>query len=978
MNHHLTQLVSQILFERGELDRLGSYSATERNKGPKKPMADRLKKWSDKEEKKHFITNRLSSWKHETDKNRVDNQKLKSGLSSAGKKSEGERKLHTLKGPPPKKPSLVSRIRGMAKRVSAAKTASDKGSSKYGFAKNKQGTPHPTPGRNYDFAKNKTGTKPTPHHFVPSKGKKVNVHQRTNTPVRKIAKYVPDSHIGRDEGKKLLSKQSVRDKVKSSWDESTQIDEDGKGDYHKKSKKEKDAEWARGWAWNPELGDKIKKFGAKDRAERKAFASGKREINRLKRRNEETEQLDEIGDTKKGRDRLRRYSKSADTLATMNYMVGHKSMRDIGTLRRLKKNDKKRASLKKMMDLSFKLSDKYAIGKDRADQRLDKKTPWLSKKLGLGLSKKLGLEETEQLDEMGGWGDAENKIVKAFVNRKKAKNSHIHTHTDGDALYLHGSKIAWHGDDGEVKASMCGYGTPTTRSRLNCLAGHIGGGRFHQSKHTQHYNDKPIDSNERVTMRSGMSLKDKLKKGWNEETVDERCKTEDEISKKAEYHGSMTTAMKNIKPGKSKRHSQAYVAAVKQLKLKLEGDEQIDEVSKEKLRRYVSGALSNLRKQERDATTAFRKTGMDFLPDYAGPRLELGPKKQRDKVWKATSKGNYRETGILTAVNKLSGVSRVNVKEETEQLDEIGDTKKGQKMLGRYLKGASDSLDDLDKKKVKRVSGINNAVNRIMQKSGRKLTKKSDAYYEKEKENFSKVMDNAKKMKEETEQIDELTSKKMTSSTVKTPKKTYSDGNMHDVLRKFKSVSKKGKMMARGLGCGTAPWKEETEQVDEVSKGKARKYWNNASKHLHDLEYGDTDAMPEQKRKKKIRNRRSGMRSAEKKVYEETEQIDEGDVVSNRDFRIKQLQKNKKPVTGMTGKVVDFPKKEPGKEKIKRFRSTLPEADESYWTYKPGTRTPKTKDLPKGAFKGDQSEFEKLSPGMRREIERSAKKKGKH
>ncbi len=50
------------------------------------------------------------------------------------------------------------------------------------------------------------------------------------------------------------------------------------------------------------------------------------------------------------------------------------------------------------------------------------------------------------------------------------------------------------------------------------------------------------------------------------------------------------------------------------------------------------------------------------------------------------------------------------------------------------------------------------------------------------------------------------------------------------------------------------------------------------------------------------------------------------------------------------------------------------DADEKYWTYKPASRTPSVSDLPKGAFKGTQEEFSRLSPGMRREIERSAAK----
>ena len=47
-------------------------------------------------------------------------------------------------------------------------------------------------------------------------------------------------------------------------------------------------------------------------------------------------------------------------------------------------------------------------------------------------------------------------------------------------------------------------------------------------------------------------------------------------------------------------------------------------------------------------------------------------------------------------------------------------------------------------------------------------------------------------------------------------------------------------------------------------------------------------------------------------------------------------------------------------------------SDESYWTYKPASRTPTVDELPPGAFRGTQEQFSQLSPGMRREIERQA------
>ncbi len=51
-------------------------------------------------------------------------------------------------------------------------------------------------------------------------------------------------------------------------------------------------------------------------------------------------------------------------------------------------------------------------------------------------------------------------------------------------------------------------------------------------------------------------------------------------------------------------------------------------------------------------------------------------------------------------------------------------------------------------------------------------------------------------------------------------------------------------------------------------------------------------------------------------------------------------------------------------------------ANRAFWSYQPGERTPTVDDLPPGAFAGTQDEFEGLSPGMRREINRTARKLG--
>lgn len=45
-----------------------------------------------------------------------------------------------------------------------------------------------------------------------------------------------------------------------------------------------------------------------------------------------------------------------------------------------------------------------------------------------------------------------------------------------------------------------------------------------------------------------------------------------------------------------------------------------------------------------------------------------------------------------------------------------------------------------------------------------------------------------------------------------------------------------------------------------------------------------------------------------------------------------------------------------------------------FWSYQSDSPTPTVDQLPPGAFEGTQADFEKLSPGMRREILRSASK----
>jgi len=47
---------------------------------------------------------------------------------------------------------------------------------------------------------------------------------------------------------------------------------------------------------------------------------------------------------------------------------------------------------------------------------------------------------------------------------------------------------------------------------------------------------------------------------------------------------------------------------------------------------------------------------------------------------------------------------------------------------------------------------------------------------------------------------------------------------------------------------------------------------------------------------------------------------------------------------------------------------------QSFWSYQASEPTPTVAELPAGAFSGTQEQWEQLSPGMRREITRQARK----
>lgn len=92
---------------------------------------------------------------------------------------------------------------------------------------------------------------------------------------------------------------------------------------------------------------------------------------------------------------------------------------------------------------------------------------------------------------------AETKaVMQAFLKRKACTRQR--TYTDGDTVYLHRNKIAWWDDEaGTICLTLAGWGTSTTRERLNGLCDLLGLRReFNQSKHEQYFGRFPIGTSE--------------------------------------------------------------------------------------------------------------------------------------------------------------------------------------------------------------------------------------------------------------------------------------------------------------------------------------------------------------------------------------------------------------------------------------------------------------------------------------------------
>lgn len=93
------------------------------------------------------------------------------------------------------------------------------------------------------------------------------------------------------------------------------------------------------------------------------------------------------------------------------------------------------------------------------------------------------------------------RIAKAFLAGKPARAAR--TTTDGKAVYLHGNRIAWRDEQGDVHMTLCGWPTVTTRDRLNTICTLLIDQRpFHQKKHAQYFNDNAIDAHQIITVHT--------------------------------------------------------------------------------------------------------------------------------------------------------------------------------------------------------------------------------------------------------------------------------------------------------------------------------------------------------------------------------------------------------------------------------------------------------------------------------------------
>lgn len=97
------------------------------------------------------------------------------------------------------------------------------------------------------------------------------------------------------------------------------------------------------------------------------------------------------------------------------------------------------------------------------------------------------------------------EIARAFrEGRRRAIKA---TTCTGSAVYLHDHRIAWCDEAGTIWLSLCGWGSQTTRERLNAICEAFGfAAGFCQRGGVQYYNGMAISVHDRVPLCGPLTL----------------------------------------------------------------------------------------------------------------------------------------------------------------------------------------------------------------------------------------------------------------------------------------------------------------------------------------------------------------------------------------------------------------------------------------------------------------------------------------
>ena len=92
-------------------------------------------------------------------------------------------------------------------------------------------------------------------------------------------------------------------------------------------------------------------------------------------------------------------------------------------------------------------------------------------------------------------------IMTAFLAGKSCYLAR--TRTDGTTVYLHGNRIAWREPNGDICMTLAGWGTVTTRERLNGLCELLMDKRpYNQRKNVQYFDDTEISADQVIAVHT--------------------------------------------------------------------------------------------------------------------------------------------------------------------------------------------------------------------------------------------------------------------------------------------------------------------------------------------------------------------------------------------------------------------------------------------------------------------------------------------